>query len=309
MTNRPTQSQPGQAALPSGFSKGLVQTLAVIAVLVLVILNWNDFIGIFVNILLWIYDVLGHTVNSFGWAIVLFTILIRAITWPLNAQQMKSAQAMQELQNDKEWQEIQKKYAKDREKLAQEQMRIQQARGINMFASCLPTLLQFPIIIGLYQSITRAMAATPLGMLELSRSVYSFLNVQDIIPLNSRFLWMDLGLPEGIPLPFEISFLPYGFPTLALIVAVTTYFQSKLTMPASANPNDQSAMMSRQMTMMMPLMLGWFALTFPSGVSVYFITSNLLGILQYAATGRANWRNLLPGGSQQSQKNVPARKK
>jgi YidC/Oxa1 family membrane protein insertase len=242
---------------------------------------------------------LGHTVNSFGWAIVLFTILIRAVTWPLNAQQMKSAQAMQELQNDKEWQEIQKKYAKDREKLAQEQMRIQQARGINMFASCLPTLLQFPIIIGLYQSITRAMAATPLGMLELSRSVYSFLNVQDIIPLNSRFLWMDLGQPEGIPLPFEISFFPYGFPTLAIIVAITTYIQSKLTMPASSNPGDQSAAMSKTMSIYMPLLLGYFALTFASGLSVYFITSNLLGIFQYAVTGRANWRNLLPGGDKQ----------
>jgi YidC/Oxa1 family membrane protein insertase len=74
-----------------------------------------------VNVLIFIYYLIG---NNFGIAIILFTILIRLITWPLNAQQMKGAQAMQELQSDKEWQDIQKKYAKDKEKLSQEQMRI-----------------------------------------------------------------------------------------------------------------------------------------------------------------------------------------
>src|SRR5512144_879381 len=127
---------------------------------------WEFFISLFVNTLLWIYDHIGH---NFGLAIVLFTILIRLITWPFNAQQLKGAQAMQELQADKEWQEIQKKYAKDREKLAQEQMRIYKERGISPFSSCLPTLLQFPIIIALYQSIIRALAATPLGLLQLTQ--------------------------------------------------------------------------------------------------------------------------------------------
>ena len=199
--------------------------------------------------------------------------------------------------------------AEGREKLAQEQMRIYKERGINPFASCLPTLIQFPIIIGLYQAVIRAMAATPLDMLNLARTIYPFQNVSNIIPLNSTFLWMNLGRPEGIPLPFEVSFLPNGFPLLALVVALTTYIQTKLTMPATPpNPNDQAAAqtaaMSSSMAIYMPLMLGWFALTFPSGISVYFITSNLLGILQYAATGRANWSNLIPG----SKNNTPAKK-
>jgi YidC/Oxa1 family membrane protein insertase len=269
---------------------------------------WNTLIlQPMTNTLLWIYDILGQGPHMFGLAIILFTILIRLITWPLNASQVKGAQAMQALQSDKEWQDIQKKYAKDREKLAQEQMRIYKERGINPFASCLPTLVQFPIIIGLYQSITNALAATPLGMLQLSRLAYPFLNVQNLIPLNSQFLWMDLGRPEGIPLPFDIAFLPYGFPTLAIIVAITTYIQSKLTMPASTNPGDQTAAMSNMMSIYMPLLLGYFALTFASGIAVYFIISNLLGIVQYAATGRANWRNLLPGGNKQTP--APARKK
>ena len=201
------------------------------------------------NVLLWIYDALGHGPHMFGLAIILFTILIRAVTWPLNASQVKGAQAMQELQNDKEWQEIQKKYAKDREKLAQEQMRIYREKGINPFASCLPTLIQFPIIIGLYQSIIRALSATPLDMLKLARTVYPFQNVENIIPLNSTFLWMDLGRPESIQI------LGFGLPTLAIIVALTTWLQTKLTMPATSNPNDQTAQMTRMMSIYMPLML------------------------------------------------------
>jgi len=240
---------------------------------------WDLFISIFINILLWIYNIIGQ---NFGIAIILFTILIRIVTWPLNAQQMKGAKAMQDLQNDKEWQAIQKKYAKDKEKLAQEQMRIYREKGINPFGSCLPTLIQFPIIIALYQSIIRALASTPLDLLKLSRSINTdFLDVANLIPLNSKFLWMNLGQPE----PYYI---------LAIVVAATTYIQSKLTLPPSTNPNDQSAAMGQSMTITMPLMLGWFALTFPSGLAVYFITSNLLGIVQYAAQGKANWSNLLP---------------
>jgi YidC/Oxa1 family membrane protein insertase len=245
---------------------------------------WDFFISIFVNVLIWIYDIVGH---NFGLAIILFTILIRIVTWPLNAQQMKGAAAMQELQNDKEWQAIQKKYAKDREKLAQEQMRIYRERGINPFSSCLPTLIQFPIIIALYQSITRALASTPLDLLKLSRSI-SLPNVEELIPLNSKFLWMDLGRPESVLI------LGLAIPTLAVIVAITTYIQAKLTMPATVNPGDQSAAMSGMMTIYMPLLLGYFAITFASGLSVYFITSNVLGIIQYAMQGKANWRNLIP---------------
>jgi YidC/Oxa1 family membrane protein insertase len=253
---------------------------------------WDLFISLFTSVLLWIYDIVGH---NFGIAIILFTILIRIVTWPLNAQQMKGASAMQNLQSDKEWQDIQKKYAKDKEKLAQEQMRIYRERGINPFGSCLPTLIQFPIIIALYQSITRALAVTPLGLLQLSRSAsaFSFLDVSQLIPLNSKFLWMDLGRPESV------AIFGFALPTLAIIVALTTYIQSKLTLPPSTNPNDQSAAMTGMMSIYMPLFLGYLALSFPSGLAVYFITSNLLGIAQYAMQGKANWRNLIPGANKQ----------
>src|SRR5512140_887586 len=256
---------------------------------------WNTLIIYpFTNVLLWIYDAIGH---NFGIAIILFTILIRLVTWPLNAQQLKSAKVMQDLQSDKEWQDIQKKYAKDREKLAQEQMRVYKERGINPFASCLPTLIQFPIIIGLYQSIIHALAATPLGLLQLAQAMYPFMKAALLIPLNSKFRWMDLGRPEGIAIPgLSVPFLPYGIPTLAIIVAITTYLQTKLTMPPTGGgAGDQGAAMNSMMSIYMPLLLGYFALNFASGLAVYFITSNVLGIVQYASMGSVNWRNLLPG--------------
>jgi YidC/Oxa1 family membrane protein insertase len=243
----------------------------------------------FINVLLFIYSFLG---KNFGIAVILFTILIRLITHPLMVKQIKGAQGMQNMQQDPDWLKIQEKYKNDKEKLAQEQMAYYKAKGINPFASCLPTLIQFPIIIALYQSVIAALAATPVEVLNLVRHVYSnFLNVSELIPLNSQFLWMDLGQPERLNLPF----LSFGIPVLAILVVVSTYVQSKLIQPPSNNPKDQTAMMGNMMNIYMPFFMGYLALTLASGLSLYFLTSNLLGILQYAMLGKVNWRNLLPG--------------
>mgnify|MGYP001033712334 CR=1 FL=1 len=251
---------------------------------------WQTFIiEPMTNLLLLIYTLIGQ---NFGIAIILFTILIRAITWPLTAQQLKGTSGIQELQTDKEWMGIQKKYKNDKEKLAQEQMRIYKERGINPFGSCLPTIIQFPIIIGLYQAIIRALAATPLSLLDLSRGLYSVLDITKVIPLNSTFLWMDLGRPEVSP----ITIFGFNIPILAIIVVITSYMQSKLmTPPPNPGGNDQSAAMSGMMSVYMPLLMGYFALTFASGLALYFITSNTLGVAQYAMMGKANWSNLIPG--------------
>ena len=125
-----------------------------------------------INALLYIYSFLGE---NFGLAIIVFTILVRLLIYPLTAKQLKSARDMQEMQKSKKWQDIQKKHKSDREKLSQEQMKLYQEMGINPFGSCLPTLIQFPIIIGLYQAIINSLAATPIQLLELSRHIYTFL--------------------------------------------------------------------------------------------------------------------------------------
>ncbi|HEY9077774.1 MAG TPA: YidC/Oxa1 family membrane protein insertase [Anaerolineaceae bacterium] len=258
----------------------------------------------FANVLLFIYLVIGQ---NFGLAIVLFTILIRAITHPLMVKQIKGSQAMQDMQKDKRWIEAQEKYKGDREKLAQEQMRLYKELGVNPFSSCLPTLIQFPIIIGLYQSLTATLATTPLELVKLSDRIYPFLanlgsifpwvpDVFSILPLKSSFLWMDLGMPERLHFAF-LNGLPLiggGIPVLAIIVMITTYMQGKLMATPSTNPGDQSAQMTKMMNLYMPILMGWISLTLASGLAIYFIASNLIGIGQYALLGKVNWRALIP---------------
>jgi len=241
----------------------------------------------FVNVLLFIYSLIGNL----GVAIILFTILIRLLTHPLTVQQLKGTTAMQKLQTDPRWKEAQAKYKNDKEKLAQVQMELYKDLGVNPLASCLPTVIQFPILIGLYQALIAANANTPIEMVNLSRHIYpSFLNISSLLPLNSHFLWMDLGQPERLFIPG----IPFGIPILAIVVIVTTYFQSRLMSPPTTG-DKQSSMMTGMMSIYMPFLMGWLALTLASGLSLYFVASNLIGIGQYALLGKLNWSNLLPG--------------
>lgn len=241
----------------------------------------------FMNVLLFIYNLVGQ---NFGIAIILFTILIRVITHPLMVQQIKGTQGMQDLQKNEKWKAIQEKYKGDKEKLAQEQMALYKELGISPFASCLPMLIQFPVIIGLYQVIIQAMANTPYDLLKLARHIYpGFLDAAKLIPLNNEFLWMNLGQPE------RVNIFGFGVPLLAILVVITTYVQSKLLTPPSTTPNDQSSQMTGMMNLYMPIFMGWLAWTLASGLSLYFVISNLFGILQYALLGKANWKSLLPG--------------
>ena len=235
------------------------------------------------NSLLWIYSFLGN----FGIAIIVFTIIVRLLTTPLTRSQMQGAQKMQEMQKSKKFQDLQKKYKDDKQKLQQEQMKLYQEMGVNPLGSCLPTLIQFPIIIGLYQSIIRALAVTPMQMTALFHNIYPFSNVAALLPINPDFLWMDLSQPERLPI------LGFEVPTLAIVVLITTYLQSRLiTQPSTTG--DQGAAMTQAMNLYMPLLMGYLALTFPAGLALYFVTSNLVTILQYALMGKANWKNVIP---------------
>ncbi len=257
----------------------------------------------FINVLLFIYNLIGQ---NFGIAIILFTVLIRLITHPLMARQIKGAQAMQELQKNEKWLKMQEKYKNDKEKLAQEQMALYKELGINPFASCLPTIIQLPIIFGLYQAIIFAMASTPVDLLNLIRHIYpGFLNVGTLIPLNAHFLWMDLGQPERLIIPG----IPFGIPVLVIVVVVTTYVQSKLIATPSSNPKDQTAAMTNMMNLYMPLFMGYLAWTLASGLAVYFVTSNLIAIGQYAMLGKVNWANVIPFYKPKQQQKVISRAK
>ena len=231
-----------------------------------------------INALLFIYTLLFQ---NFGLAIIVFTALIRLITLPLTYQQMKSTMVMQEIQKSDAYQKMQKKYKNDRQKQSEAQMKLFKEKGYNPFSGCFGLIIQFPIIIGLYQSIIRTLAQTPVQLFDLTKFMYAIIPAE-IIPLNSQFLYMDLGQPERLYLPAlvgtPLEFLNGVIPLLTILVVITTWANSKLTQPASTE--GQGAAMGQMMSLYMPLLLGYFAYTLAAGLALYFFVSNLLGILQ-----------------------------
>jgi len=227
---------------------------------------WNLIIG---NPVLNVLIALSHFLfGQFGLAIIALTIIVRLITWPLNKRQLKSTKALQEMQP--KIQELQKKYAKNQQKLQQEMMKLYREAGVNPLGCLWPMLVQFPIWIALYQAIMRALATTPENLLDLAQGLYSWNIVSQAIPLNSRFLWLDLG--------HNGDFL------LALIVGGTMWIQQKMTQAPVADPRQEST--NRMMLLMMPLMFGLLSLSFPAGLGLYWAVSNIIGIImQYFATG------------------------
>jgi YidC/Oxa1 family membrane protein insertase len=246
---------------------------------------WNNLIlNPMINTLLLIYSFLFH---NFGIAIILLTALIRLITMPLTLRQQRSMEKMQEMQRSKGWKDIEKKYKGDKQKIQQEQMKLYREMGVSPFGGCLPLLLQFPIIIGLYQSITSSLATVPAQLLQLSKHIYPFVPAA-LIPLNNRFLWWDLSQPERTVSP---EIMGIGIPVLTILVVATSFLQTKMTTPPSAD--SQGAQMSKMMSLYMPFLFGFFAYSYAAGLALYFVTTNVMTIAQYAALGKVNWRSVL----------------
>ncbi len=214
--------------------------------------------------LLFFYDLLG---NNFILAIAVFTVVIRLITLPLNMRQQRSMMRTQEIQP--QIQAIQKKYRDNPQKMQEEFRRI----GYNpadTLTGCLPTLIQFPILIGLYQAIIIVLGSTPQSLFELVPRVYSAINLTPLIPVSNKFFWMNLSQPD----PFFV---------LPIVVFASMFIQQKLLTPSTKGQNQQdnpAAAMTQSMQYTMPLMFGFFSLQFPAGLSIYFIMANIIGIFQ-----------------------------
>jgi YidC/Oxa1 family membrane protein insertase len=207
--------------------------------------------------------------NNYGLAIIVLTIVVRFILFPLTLQQTKSMKSMQSLQP--KIQELQKKFARNQQKLQQEMMKLYKEAGINPLGCMWPMLVQFPIWIALYQSIILALASTPENLLTLSNHLYSWPQVTQAIPINEQFLWWQLSKPDQ-------------FFILAIIVGGTMWIQQKMVTAPPTDPKQQS--MNQITTLMMPLMFGMFTLSFPSGLAIYWAVSNIIGIvMQYFMGG------------------------
>lgn len=218
------------------------------------------------NGLILLYGALFH---NLALTIVVFTILVRVLILPLTLRQLHAAKGLSRLQP--EMAKLQKKYKDDRQRLSQEQMRLYREQGVNPLGCAVPTLIQFPVWIGLYQAILLALAATPEALLNLSNHLYPGLKeLHALVPLQSRFLWMDLGYPDPIILP--------------LLVGGSMWLQQKMmTMPTEDARQQQ---MNSTMQWMMPVMFGFFTTQFSSGLAIYWFVSNLISIVvQYFVTG------------------------
>jgi YidC/Oxa1 family membrane protein insertase len=245
---------------------------------------WDTFIiNPLINALLFLYQILG---GSFGLAIIVFTILIRLATFPLTASTQTSMKKIQALQSSKEWLDMQKKYAKDKEKLQAEQMKMMQAAGANPIGGCLPTLIQLPILIGLYQSIQNVIPSTPLQLFSLSQRIYDFFPVT-LIPLQKNFLWMDLAQPEHLIIPG----IPFAIPVLAGLVLVTSWVSQRIIPMAAADPS--AGQTNLIMNIFMVLFITQISLTLASGLSIYFIVTNVFTIVQYMMMGKVNWKQVI----------------
>jgi YidC/Oxa1 family membrane protein insertase len=249
---------------------------------------WDTFIiNPLINALLFLYQLFG---GSFGLAIIVFTIIIRLATYPLTASSQKSMKKMQELQSSKEWKDIQEKYKKDKEKLQAEQMKMLQAGGANPLGGCLPTLIQLPILIGLYQAIGNVIPSTPMQLFSLSQRIYEFFP-STLIPLQKNFLWMNLAQPEHLVIPG----IPFPIPVLAILVMITSWVSQRIIPVVTTDA--QSGQTNLIMNLFMVIFITQISLTLASGLSVYFVISNLLSILQYMLMGKVAWRQVWPFGA------------
>jgi len=216
---------------------------------------------------------------SWGLAIILFTLIVKIVTLPLNLQQARSMKATQELQP--RLQELQKKYAKDKEKLAQAQMELYREHGVNPLGGCLPMLIQLPILFGLYQAL------------------YRLASTGEIV--GQRFLWIpDLAFPTreiGMkwvwpPSPEFIGWAAAAlYVILPVLTVVTQIAMQRMTTSSTASQDPQQAAMQQTM-LLMPFMFGFITLQVPSGLTLYWVTSNVFSMIQqYFITG---WGSLLP---------------
>jgi len=237
-----------------------------------------------VTLLVFLYSTFGDSIVI---SIALVTVAIRLATSPLLIQQQRSTRAMQEVQP--QIAKLREKYKNDREKLAQEQMKLFRENNINPLGGCLPLFIQLPILLALYRAINSALASTPFELIDLSDRLMFGGVVDGAIPLNNFWLGMDLTLA-----PTSNPAIALSFP---ILVAVTTWLQTRLTLPAPKKTGnaqqDQTAQMTRTMTTVMPFMFGFFSLSFSVGLSIYFVVSNVVGIIQYTLMGRAEWGRLL----------------
>lgn len=255
---------------------------------------WNQLlIWPIVNLLVAFYKFFEwlHAPGPLGWAIILLTVAIRLLLYPLMQQQLASAKKMAALKPHLD--ALSAKHKDDKAKLQQAQLDLYKQHGVNPAAGCLPLLIQMPVLIALYNVFYQVLANGNLQKIveEINRVVYAPWLRLDTFDLT--FFGINLGIKPSQWQQYGVWLL-----TIPVITGLLQYWQSKLMMPASANTTnkpiitnptnekpqekkpDDMAEMQKQMAIMMPVMFGFFALQFPLGLSLYWNVFGLFGIMQ-----------------------------
>jgi len=238
---------------------------------------WSSLITIATKLLIMLYSF----THNYGVAIILLTILIRLILYPLMQKQMVSMREMQKIQPLMK--EVQEKYKNDKERLNKELMALYKEHKVNPMSGCLPLLIQMPILILLFQTLRVFEYLDPVtnniagGFLWIAKHY-------NVIEGGETIARAGLALSERlITLPGDGIFGLQYVGILPFLVAGSMYIQQKMTSPGGAvagKDGGSSAQTQKMMTIMMPLMIGFMSFTLPSGLTLYWFTSTLLGIGQ-----------------------------
>lgn len=211
---------------------------------------------------------LGEWTGSGGWAIILLTIIVKCVLFPLTWKQVQSQKAMMVIQPL--IREAQRRYGSDRVRLNEELMRIYREHNVNPASGCLPLLIQLPIWFALYQALQNLGAHHPI--------------------FQQGFLWIErLDQPDHLVLPLFDG--PVPNPVLPLLTAITQWIIQRMMTAPTQDPQMQQ--MNRTMQFM-PFIFLFMSLNFPAGLVLYWVTSNVVSMVQqYFLTG---WGELFPGG-------------
>lgn len=207
--------------------------------------------------------------NSLGLAIIILTIIIRTILLAPSQKAMKAQRKMQMVQPMIE--SIKEKYKGDKQRIAQETMAVWKTQKVNPLGSCLPLLLQFPVLIALFYVVQGGLNPDNTYLLYTSYSNFSFLNI------STNFLGLDL--------------LKNNLYVLPLVVGLLTFAQMKLSTAMAGKKKDskpkEMALASNMMVYFMPVMVAVFTASLPSGVGVYWGVSTLYGVIQQYFVNKA----------------------
>jgi YidC/Oxa1 family membrane protein insertase len=229
------------------------------------ILGAIGFFELFAYVLAFFYAI----IPNLGISIILLTCTVMLLMFPLTAKQAKSMVEMQRLQP--EIKRLQAKYRGDRQKLNEEMMKLYQEHQVNPLGGCLPLLVQMPVFIALFQVLRNAYKYVPEG----SQLYDAFCGsdtremCKEMGPNHLEFLGMDLAESARDVGGGFLNALPYFI--LVGLVILTGYFQSRQSQRNNPNVSGPAA----TITKVLPIMFGVFSIGFPSGLVLYFLTSNL----------------------------------